>query len=972
MVNAKSLGTRDVPLQLAKQITDIVRKEWEEGVLLEKVTPITKDLLRFWDPQGGFGELRTVNFHQGQWQAILNTVYMHEVLKVRGVSALYQAIKPELLQELDLLDLKKDKHEHPKYCIKMATGTGKTWVLSALVIWQYLNAKHEEERSGLFSKNFLLVAPGIIVYERLLDAFLGKRRTDGSRDVDTSDLQRFGSLFLPPSYKEDILGFVQSNVVQKEEIGRKVTGEGMIAITNWHLLVEENDSDDIADTALDAPERIVKKLLPITPGTSAGHSLEELDTAYLRGKEVAYLAELPDLVAFNDEAHHLGEFKKSDEVLDKKWQKALDTIAIKKKERFIQADFSATPYTVTGSGLKRSLHYFPHIIVNFELVEAIKLGLVKTVAIDKRKEVAALPLEFKAERESGDVKGLSDGQRVMLRAGFTKLRRLEEGFCSVHPPKHPKMLVVCEDTTVVPHVIAFLKQEGYADDELMEIHSTKKGDIGEEEWKKIKQRLFEVDNHATPKIMVSVLMLREGFDVNNICVIVPLRASSSYILLEQTIGRGLRLMWRDPVYEDIKQEIRENLLIKKIEPPAEYDILSIIEHPAFIEFYERVLGDALGKIKELPKKERVVGDIISIGLKPDYQAYDLFWPLLLHDKEEELVAHELSLAGLEQFPIPLEELMPLVNQRGDIFKSEELTVKTKFGEYAVTADIFTAQSYNSFIQKIVSAVSEVPVKVSKNKTRPFPIMQINSALIARLTDEYIRTVLFGKEFDPLHGNHWRILLLTEARIIQHIVKNVAKTIYDLHTHQQVHDATVVKRFFSEVVEMKIRESCALSVAKTIYSQVAFPSNKGGFEKAFIQFIDTDSQVKAFMKINEHVHDFATVVYVRDDGLLAHYYPDFMVRIGDNLYLVETKAERDLNDKNVTSKRLATCDWVDKINQLLPEQKMHCMWHYVLLGEKTFYSMSEKGGDTKEILEYAKKTKAQIKGTLGDYLGIKEY
>ena len=65
----------------------------------------------------------------------------------------------------------------------------------------------------------------------------------------------------------------------------------------------------------------------------------------------------------------------------------------------MQIDFSATPYTVTGSGQKRSLHYFPHIITNFELVEAIKQGLVKTVAIDKRKEIAALPLEFKADRE---------------------------------------------------------------------------------------------------------------------------------------------------------------------------------------------------------------------------------------------------------------------------------------------------------------------------------------------------------------------------------------------------------------------------------------------------------------------------------------------------------------------------------------------------------------------------------------------
>lgn len=467
-------------------------------------------------------------------------------------------------------------------------------------------------------------------------------------------------------------------------------------------------------------------------------------------------------------------------------------------------------------------------------------------------------------------------------------------------------------------------------------------------------------------------MLREGFDVNNICVIVPLRSSSSYILLEQTIGRGLRLMWREPEYEDSKRENREKLLIKKEEPNNYMDILSIIEHPAFIEFYDRVLEGAIGKVKELPKKERVVGDIISIGLKPNYQDYDMFWPIIIHDKEEELAPTELSLENLEKFPISLEELKPLIKQKGDVFKSEELTVKTKFGEYNVTADIFTAKSYNVFIQKIVNAVSEVPVKVSKNKIKPFPLMQINSFMIAKLTDEYIKHKLFEIDFNPLEDNNWRILLLTEARIIQHIVKNVAKSIYDLQNSLKINEAKIVKIYFSEIPEIKIRETYVLEVAKTIYPKIAFPTNKGGFEKAFIEFVDSDSKVKSFIKINEHIHDFSNVIYIRDDGLLAHYYPDFMVKIGDKIYLVETKAERDLNNQNVKSKRLATIDWTDKINELKPEDRMDCTWSYVLLGETTFYSMSDKGATTEEILEYAKLTKAKVKGTLGDYVGIKEY
>jgi type III restriction enzyme len=966
MARAKPTGNGTVPLRLADLITKMANKEWKEGTFLEKVSPTTRDLLRFWDPNGGFSDTRNMNFHEGQWQAILNAVYVHEILKVNGVHELYMKIYPDLLNEMDLLDLKKEKHEHPKYCVKMATGTGKTWVLSALLIWQYLNAKNEETQSGRFSKNFLIVAPGIIVYERLLDAYLGKRREDGTRNFDESDLRRFEHLFVPPAYKDEIFGFVQSCVSQKDEIGRKVTGDGLIAITNWHLLAGDEEEDDTG-SPLDSPAATLKELLPITPGTTAGHSLNELDNRYLRGRELDFLSRLPDLVVFNDEAHHLGELKKSDEVLEKKWQDALDEISGKKGARFIQIDFSATPYTITGSGQKRTRHFFPHIIVNFELVTAIRNGLVKTVAIDKRKELAAMPLEsldFKADRDGKTIL-LSDGQRTMLRAGLSRLRILEEGFAKYN--KHPKMLIVCEDTKVVGPVNDFLRQEGLAEEEIMEIHSNRKGDIGQDEWEKVKQHLFSIDKSRNPKVIVSVLMLREGFDVNNICVIVPLRATSSYILLEQTIGRGLRLMWREPQYEDSKRETREKLLVKKEEPDNYMDILSIVEHPAFVEFYETELSGAIGTTKELPKRERVVGDIISVELKSNFRDYDFYWPIIVHDKEEHLTSDALSLENLELFPIKLEDLKPLVNRKGDIFYGEELTVKTKFGEYSVTADIFTAKSYNSFLQKIVNAVSTIPVKIGKRTQKNFPLMQINSAVIAKLTDDYIRHRLFGQEFDPLEDNNWRILILTQEKIIQHIVRNISQSIYDLQNRLRVVDATIIKRQFSEISEIKIRETYAIEVAKTIYSRIAYPSNKGGFEKAFIEFIDSDSKVKAFVKINEHYCDFANILYIREDGMLAHYFPDFMVRIGSNLYIVETKAERDLNNVNVKQKRLATIDWIDKVNELQPQDRMGCTWHYVLLGERTFYDFSSKGATTEEILKYALMTREKAEGKLTGFM-----
>src|SRR3546814_14057688 len=111
---------------------------------------------------------------------------------------------------------------------------------------------------------------------------------------------------------------------------------------------------------------------------------------------------------------------------------------------------------------------------------------------------------------------LSEGQRIMLRAGLTKLRKLEADFAGLDPDKHPKMLVVCEDTTVTPLVAEFMTLEGLADDELLRVDSNRKGELKPDEWKILRERLFDVDRHRSPRVIVSVLMLRGGFDVNNI------------------------------------------------------------------------------------------------------------------------------------------------------------------------------------------------------------------------------------------------------------------------------------------------------------------------------------------------------------------------------------------------------------------------------------------------------------------------
>ncbi len=91
-------------------------------------------------------------------------------------------------------------------------------------------------------------------------------------------------------------------------------------------------------------------------------------------------------------------------------------------------DFSATPYNDVGAGKNTQKVYFPHIVVDFDLKSAMRAGLVKSLVLDRRKEIGALPLEFKAERDADGNPILTEGQRVMLRAGLQKLRKLEADF----------------------------------------------------------------------------------------------------------------------------------------------------------------------------------------------------------------------------------------------------------------------------------------------------------------------------------------------------------------------------------------------------------------------------------------------------------------------------------------------------------------------------------------------------------------
>jgi type III restriction enzyme len=952
----------------------------EHGIadIYDLVTPVTAELLRWW-----FGEdacqSRSFNFHAGQRQAILNVIVAHEVLASPDLVDLYKQVCADaLLQGNRLSEIAQGKNAHPKYCLKMATGTGKTWVLQALLIWQMLNktaASDEGRDDPRFTRRFLIVAPGLIVYERLLDAFLGKEAADGSRDFASSDIASYADLFMPPARREPIQQFVRANFCMKQEIGLKATGNGMIAVTNWHLLVEaEEEVEELeADEAIDAPAMIAEpstiayRVLPLTPGRATGNSLDVLDRRWARGNVLAFLAELPDLLVFNDEAHHIHELKKEGETTEVEWQKSLSRISDGKGRRFLQVDFSATPYNDVGGGKNRRKVYFPHIVVDFDLKTAMRQGLVKSLVLDKRKELGALPLEFKAERdESGNVV-LSEGQQVMLRAGLQKLRKLEADFARVDVERRPKMLVVCEDTSVSPLVTQFLLDQGLQADDVLTVDSGRKAELGEKEWTPLRQKLFNVDKHAQPRAIVSVLMLREGFDVNNICVIVPLRASGAQILLEQTIGRGLRLMWRDPEYADIKKENRERIN-RGEEPGSLIDILSIVEHPAFQSFYDELMAEGLVGTTGDDDESSSTGDLLPAELREGFERYDFAIPFILREADETIDHLPIDVAALQPFSAMTRAQLSGLLGKGDTFTSQDLQSSTLFGDYRVDGAVMNVSGYNELLSRLTRRISQAlshPLpkgnRIAEHLAMPY--LQVNTVALATALDDYIREHLFGEAFEPFVDEGWRLLLLQP--VVDHVVKVFGLALVSAEERAVIGETEVRHRRLSEVEKLMVRESSSLEVGKCIYTRLAYPSRSGGLERAFIEWAQADGSIEAFCKISENRHDFARLRYVKDDGLPAFYFPDFLVRTADAIYLAETKAQQQVNDSNVQRKLKAAVTWCERINALAPELRGDRLWHYALVGEAQFRDWKEKNARLGELLAFARVRPTLSKANQGD-------
>jgi type III restriction enzyme len=202
----------------------------------------------------------------------------------------------------------------------------------------------------------------------------------------------------------------------------------------------------------------------------------------------------------------------------------------------------------------------------------------------------------------------------------------------------------------------------------------------------------------------------------------------------------------------------------------------------------------------------------------------------------------------------------------------------------------------------------------KNVTKPF--IGFDTVKLAQAIDIYIRRYLFKTEFDPFVDENRRVLLLTD--VLSHIFRVAALALAESFDKTFEEQAQVEKRLLSYVKMLTVSQTSSIETVKSIYERLPPPKRSGGLELKFMEWCNKDSSVQAYCKLHEYKHDFLWLRYVKEDGMLGRYSPDFIVRCGSNIYLVETKLQSDGSKANVQRKLKAATLHCERINKLPAE------------------------------------------------------
>ena len=808
-------------------------REWREDGY-RGVTATTRLLLNHWFlnehrlPNG-----RPFKYHMAQQAALETLIYTWEVAGVRTrLQLLEQFAVKELLQGQQL---PKDDGLS-RLALKMATGSGKTKVMSLATAWQYFNAvREQDEIAQAYARSFLVIAPNVIVLERLAEDFQGGRIFQ----VDP---------IIPPSLK----AFWDMDVVVRGEGGNTVSSaEGVLYVTNIQQLYPEDEKP--TGNPLD-------DLLGSKPPSSLTLSVPFTDRIVKRGAPVMVL---------NDEAHHTHDEGSA-------WNGVIRDMA-RKVPLSLQLDVTATPRFQKG-GL------FPWVIYDYPLKQAIVDAIVK-------RPVKGIT---KAQEEKSDIASVR--YQAFLTAG---VKRWQEYRDALKPfKKKPALFVMMNTTAEADDVADWLRTKypsEFGGDSTLVIHTDKTGEVSKKDLEAARKASREIDNdNSNVNAVVSVMMLREGWDVQNVTVVVGLRpyTAKANILPEQAIGRGLRLMFRGQ-----GQGYTERV-----------DIIGNRNFLAFVEDLEKLEQIKLDA-EDLDGGPPVI--IPQIFFVPEKAEYDIALPQLSPAlTRKRSVADEVAGLDVMSFrhqPLPLKkgskEAQTFTYEGKDILTLETLVSK----EYEIQGPQ-TAGEVISYYAKRIAADVKLPGQFS---------------VIAPKLREWFMHRAFGQDVE-----------LDEPAVIQAMSSNVAQFVaLDLFT--KAIRAMSIEEQQPEVINEPLRLS---SIEPFPWTRPVYEANKtpwnlapcgNGFEKEFAKFLDMAEDVRAFGKLHEQFP--FSIPYVDGNTNLRYYHPDFAAIDSDGTHwLIETKgAETD----EVQYKDRAAAQWCESATELTGT-----LWRYLKVPQKQFKTL----------------------------------
>lgn len=450
---------------------------------------------------------------------------------------------------------------------------------------------------------------------------------------------------------------------------------------------------------------------------------------------------------------------------------------------------------------------------------------------------------------------------------------------------------MCENTQAADEVGDYLRSlPDFAGDKLLVIHTNRSGEITKADLDVARRTARDIDSNASPvRCIVSVLMLREGWDVRNVCVIVTLRSltAKAKILPEQALGRGLRRMNSPGSGHDER--------------------VVVIEHEAFRDLWATELDGGLLVDRE------AVDDIEAgaVAIYPDEakRRFEIAIPVLTRAITlQELPIEELQIASIAppQAPLEVPDVQPdeYIKYRGRHLIDKGVVEEHEF-------KVPYAEDPKGVIAYYTRRACEVA-----------GLARVSGAFaaLAPLVRTYLESSMFVRPVDLADKVILRRLAENDA---QELVKQAfAAAIRDLRLTEL--EATITETAIKMTETPPFPWSgITVDCERTVFNLTPV-DNK--LERRFALFLDRATDVAAFAKLP--VFGRFALEYIASNGALRYYYPDFVVRlIDDSCLIIETKG---LKDQDVPLKDRRARRWSRDVSRLTGRE-----WDYARVDEDVF-------------------------------------